>query len=188
MKWIVSLFAGSILFLGCSSKPNDLTFSLYQPKVSSKIRSVSIQKVYIKSVIDLRPNTRAIGTFESGNDLYLVETKTNLNVWFYDAIERGLKERGYKIIPDYKKGSIYIKVYITKATADYKQIKNSDDMFGKLKLKIEYKKGNLTQTDDIYISQSGYYGSLPDKEEYEEFVQRMLDKSVDKIVRKVSVY
>lgn len=176
-------------FVGCAyNDPNVLIIKPYQSKVTTLTKGKSIKKVYLKSVIDLRNDPSILGSFEDGGKVYLVRTKTKIITWVYDALQRGLRDRGYVIVDNPTKGSLNLQVAILSLNAQYKEYQNKNNMFGNLFFQVGYKRGIHSQNENIKLSLSSRYSSLPSQSEYEGYIYKMLDETIGKIIEKTDSY
>lgn len=179
----------SMVLIGCAfNDPNVLVIKPYQPKVATVTKGKSIKKIYIKSIQDLRDEPGILGSYEDSGNLYLVRTKTSMTTWVYDALQRALEYRGYVIVDAPTKGSLNLSISILSVNAQYKDLQNQDNMFGNLLFKVLYQKSIYGQKDSIKLSFRSYYESLPSQSEYEDYVYKMLDRAIDKIIKQANSY
>lgn len=189
MRKILCIALIAIGFIGCIYKdPNNLVIKPYKPKTTTLTRGKSIKKVYIKSVIDYRNDPEILGSFADSGKMYLVKTRTKMITWVYDALERGLRQRGYVIVENPTKGSTNLEVAILTLNAEYLAYQNQNNMFGNLVFEVGYKRSNVMHRDKIKISHSSWYSSLPSQSEYEIYIYKMLDEAIDKIIEKTNSY
>ncbi len=183
MRNLVLIVLG-LMIIGCADKPNDLVFGAYEGENVKIYPNKVVQKLFIASVSDARENYKDVGYFEQNGNFYLVETQTSLRVWFFKALEDAFKARGYEIVDEEHKDALKLKLSIEKISAVYKQHTSSDNMFGTLLLKVSYAKYGKNEAKTLKLSQNALYPNLPNKDEYEAFIQTMLNKSVDEIAQK----
>lgn len=187
MKWFLSFILIFVGFMGCSSNPNNLTLSPYKPKIYTTSKGTGIKKIYIKSVADLREHPALVGSFEKDGKTYGVMSRTRVATWLYDALERGLEKRGFKLVQSPQKEALRVKVVISKLNVRYTNIKNSNNTFGDLVLGFSMDRGLNNQMEKIKTYRQTYNSSLPDKEQYEAYIYEMLDDAVGKILKKISI-
>lgn len=100
MKWIIALGCALLFFAGCSYKQTPLTFSPYMPEQGPIVMGKTVQKVYLKSVVDMRPKSSivAIATNDKGEKLGSASSATPIDLWLFQAVKKGLEARGVEVV------------------------------------------------------------------------------------------
>ncbi len=185
MRKLVFVFV-ALVFVGCAYRANDLNFEVYKPHYKQDEVSHIEKILYIKSIIDIRENPYAMGTFEEKGRYYLVESKTDLRYWYYKSLRNAFEQKNYEITSKFSKYILGLKVYVYKARADFvEDFDAKNNMKGNLRLKVVYERFGKKVVKDVAIDHVGFYEMIPGKADYEQFLGRMLRASVDEIVKKV---
>lgn len=184
MRYIFAIFL-LLFFVACSIKPNVLTLNSYKPTSSKISNKISIQKAYIKSIIDTREDETIVGLVDNISNTYPLFTDTNIKLWFYNALVDGLRAKGYEIVKEPLKEALAIKVAIIKFDINYsKAITKYNNLKGVLDIQLSLAKGFKNDVENILQTQKSFYEDTPSKEELETLMQTLVDDMVSQIIQK----
>ncbi len=186
MKWVFSICL-CIFFSACSStKPNMISINPYKSNYHKIHSSKTIQRVFVKSVLDLRNNPHILGSYAEGRKRYAVRTDTKMNVWLYKALNDALLHEGYEPTQKMSFDSLNVSVKIKSLNAHYFAHKRQNNMHLDLVLRVNYQRGIINESEEIKISRQTSYNSLPSKQEYERQIYNLLKSGIKDIIKKTA--
>jgi hypothetical protein len=158
------------------------------PKPATVISSKSVQKVYLKSVVDSRPRQSIVAssTNASGQNVGYATTGTALDVWVYDALKRGLSARGYEVVDTPFKEAKILEVSLDELFANYNgALLSGDNLTGTMQLSLHVKVGEKTTVKKVSQSQNRWHGPIRSSEAFEPFLERLMNdvlaRAIDEI-------
>ena len=188
MRVWIGIGVALLVLTGCAYKNSPLTFSPYVPKPATVISSKSVQKVYLKSVVDSRPRQSIVAssTNASGQNVGYATTGTALDVWVYDALKRGLSARGYEVVDTPFKEAKILEVSIDELFAHYNgALLSGDNLTGTMQLSLHVKVGEKTTVKKVSQSQNRWHGPIRSSEAFEPFLERLMNdvlaRAIDEI-------
>ncbi len=183
MRYVLSL-ALAFFFAGCFHQDPDLiTLPSYNPKAMKIHKSLSLQKVFIKSVQDLRGNSIVVGSYELDGGLCPVLTTNDIATWYYDALKLAIASEGMVNVD--KAGFDVKNVHVKLLTLNLKYDKNKN-LTTKVYVNARYKYNHKEQSENIRLSTKEHFESLPSRSEVEFAIYNVLAQSVDKISLKLA--
>lgn len=185
MRYIVSIVCIVAVFSGCSLRENVLTLDSYEPGFTKISNAKSIQKAYIKSITDVRKNEALIGKVDNVANSYFLYSDTNIKLWLYKALEKGLKAHGYKIIDKPLREALFVKVAIMKFDIQYdKAVTNFNNLTGTMDIQLSLKKGFRKKIENITHKQSTFYENRPSKSQLKYLMQHLANDVISQILDK----
>lgn len=188
MRVGIGLILALLVLTGCVYKNTPLTFSPYVPKPSTMVGGKSVQKVYLKTVIDNRPRQSIVASFTntSGQNVGYATTSTAVDVWVHDALRRGLLARGYEVVVQPFKEAKTLEVSIDELFAHYNgTLLSGDNLTGTMQLSLHVKSGQTTTTKRVSQSQQQWHAPMHSSVAFKPFLERLmkdvLARAIDEI-------
>lgn len=184
MRWIFAIFS-ILLFSGCIYKTNVIALKPYKLKSISIADEQSIQKAYIKSIIDARAHKRVIGKIRLQKNTYPLYTKNSVKLWLYEALDRGLHANGRILLDKPLREAISIEAAILNLRIIYDETtKNNNNLRAYADIQLSLKRGWKQELKNIYHKKNSWFESAPSQSELEHFTQTFLEEIANDIIQR----
>ena len=190
MRWWLGILFAFVVFSGCAYKKDNspLNFAPYTPKNAPIIAGKTVQKIYLKSVVDKRESTSivAAATNSSGEMIGTAVSATSIPLWLYESVKKGLEKRGIEVIntpqKDVKKVDMDLREFFSTYDGEIFEGKNMKAiMFVKLKIQD----GQKTITKNISQSQNQWKGIVDEAADFKPFLQVLLNDITTRIIENI---
>lgn len=177
-----------LVFSGCAYKNAPLTFSPYVPGPSAMVTGKSVQKVYLKAVIDARQQRSIIASAlnSAGQSTGYATSGTALDLWVYEGLKRGLEARGYEVVNAPVKEAKTLTVNIDEFFAQYNgALLSGENLTGTMQLTLHVKVGETTHTKRVAQSQSRWHKPITASEDFKPFLQKLMNDVLARAIYEV---
>ena len=191
MKWIIALGCALLFLTGCTYKQTPLSFSPYMPKQGQIVIGKSVQKVYLKSVIDMRTKDSivAIATNDRGEKLGTASAMTRIYSWLFDAATKGLQIRGVEVVDHPVKGVPVVNMALMELFATYNgALLEGKNMKAVMDVQVSIIDGDKTVTKNVSQRQSKWSGPIYSSDAFEPFLQTLMEDIAARLVENIITY
>lgn len=190
MGKILALAVGfCIILTGCAYKSQAIYFDPYAPKVYKNSSGHVLQKVYLKSVVDLRQSTEILGTVigpDKTPKTYAASGEM-VSVWLYEAIKSGLQARSIFLIDEPQKDAKTVKIYIKQLHAVYDEnLFKGNNLRARMDLKVEITKGKEKIVKSISQESSMWHKPIRDAQAFKPILQELMEDIADRTIKEIS--
>jgi len=187
---ILGIVIGLILMIsGCAYKSQALYFDPYIPKSHAISSDLALEKVYLKSVIDMRQSPEILATIidSSGNVSTHAASGEAVPLWVYDALKSGLEAKGIAIISKPQKDAKTLVVELKELHAKYDEnILKSDNLHASMALRVQITKDKKTVTKNISQESLQWHKPIRDTIAFKPVLQELMQDVVERTVAEVS--
>lgn len=188
-KIIGSIIGLVFIISGCAYKSQALYFDPYKPKDYSISPALSLQKVYLKSVVDLRPSPEVLGVVigVDGNPVTHAASGEVVALWLHEALKSGLEARGIAVISEPQKDAKILNIHLQELQAQYNEaLLKTDNLRASMTLKLEIIKDNKTITKNISQESLQWHKPIRDTQAFKPILQELMQDIVERAVSEVS--
>ena len=188
-KIIGSIIGLVFIISGCAYKSQALYFDPYKPKDYSISPALSLQKVYLKSVVDLRPSPEVLGVVigVDGNPVTHAASGEVVALWLHEALKSGLEARGIAVISEPQKDAKILNIHLQELQAQYNEaLLKTDNLRASMTLKLEIIKVNKPITKNISQESLQWHKPIRDTQAFKPILQELMQDIVERAVSEVS--
>ena len=190
MKWIISLGCALLFLTGCTYKQTPLSFTPYLPEQGQIVQGKTLQKVYLKSVMDMRTQNGivAIATNKNGEKLGVATSATSIDLWLYEAVKKALEARGIVVVDHLVRDVPVAKIAIMELFATYNgELLEGKNMKAVMDVQVSVIDGMRTVTKNVSQRQSQWHGPIYASSEFEPFLQALMEDIAVRVAENIIV-
>jgi hypothetical protein len=187
---IIGAIVGLVFLVsGCSYKSQALYFDPYIPKNHTVASGLTLEKVYLKSVVDLRPSPEVLGTVidTNGNPTIHAASGEVVSLWLYEALKSGLEARGIAVISKPQKDAKTLVIHLEELQAQYNEtLLKTDNLRASMTLKVQITKGANAITKNISQESLQWHKPIRDTAAFKPILQGLMQDVIERTVNEVS--
>lgn len=193
MRWSLGIITFLIVILvsGCAYKHQSLHFSPFSPKDFSVNKGLSLEKIYLKSVLDKRKETKALGTIydKEGHAITYASAGEDIRLWIYKALQKGLEAKGIVVINTPEKGVKTVLVNLEELSARYDEgLLKEDNLQANMLLAVEIRKDNTTTVKRISQSSKKWHKPIKDTSAFKPIVETIMQDVLERAVGEIASF
>lgn len=174
---------------GCAYKSQALYFDPYIPKSHSISASATLQKVYLKSVVDLRQTPEILGIVANKDGKPTIHATSGeiISLWLHEALRAGLEAKGIAVISEPQKDAKTLVVHLNKFQAQYKEaLLEGDNLHASMAIKAVISNGAKTITKNISQENLQWHKPIRDTQAFKPVLQGLMQDVVERTIAEVS--
>lgn len=193
MRWSLGVITFLIVFIisGCAYKHQALHLSPFLPKDYSVSKGPSLEKVYIKSVIDKRKEPNILGTIydKNGYAITYASAGEDITLWVYNALQKGLEAKGIVIVNNPEKDAKTIRVNLEELNARYDEgLLKEDNLQASMLLEIEIKRNDTIITKRISQASKKWHKPIKDSASFKPIIEDLMQDVLERTVGEIASF
>jgi len=190
-KILGTIIALMLVISGCAYKSQSLYFDPYIPTTHAVSSNLALEKVYLKSVIDMRQSPQILATIidSSGSASIHATSGEAVPLWVYDALKTGLEARGIATVSNPQEDAKTLVVELKKLHAKYDEnIFKSDNLHASMTLRVQITKDKKTVTKNISQKSFQWHKPIKDTIAFKPILQELMQDVVERTVAEVITF
>jgi hypothetical protein len=191
MRFVLGIGLVLLMLSGCTYKSGPVDVSSYTPQKRAITEGPSLQKIYLKAVVDNRTQRSIVASITNaqGQEIGYATLGEPVELWIFQGLRAGLEAMGYAVVQTPVKEAKTVIVHINELMANFDgTVLTRENLQGTMSLEVTFKKGNKTITKRISQSQKTWHKPLYSPAAFRPFLQTLMDDVMARAVQEISAF